>query len=549
MTKTKISPLKAAPSGILNYELFTNPQPVQVSSSQERQNVIIDNSVTASKTIYCNKIIIGIPKGTDPVSLTDIQPNATINTTKWTLATTEVKKGTDIGLVSSQSYWVFTFQTVSPADNKIDYELIFRISATVNEQVGSFDYELFEFSSTSSNPASFTKKKSSFPMAKAEQQFYLKNFVATTPAAPTVPVTLFANGDAIRFSWESSGNYFTVYEKGSPTPIYAGTTPHFLLKGGSNVDSTFFLVASASGEAGGGFEPIQLYDALTVTISNPDLTPKSVVSSGNITTAGALISRGNATIGGALDVKANSTQTNGSFSGTLGVAGVTSLKNTNINGSLNVTGASSLVNLALSGTLSTTGQVGMFGSAMSIKPGSHAAATTDGFVIGVINSPGATKGISMGWIYGQSGGVTMGAYGGNVLAYVKQHGSKTTYNVASHPGSFQLPVKKGNPLTISANISAGNDANPTYSFYWVPIGSDTAKSINRLGDADDIGASFGLSTAQISSLDIDDGEQQNIDDLMELMQELFGENLNVEKKIKLRAIIKRLVFQEVHKNR
>lgn len=576
----KVASIASLPLGILDYELFTSPQPVQVSSTQKSQNVIINSSVTAATAIYCNKIILGIPKGTDASSLTNVQPNATVNTTKWTLASSNVQIGTDLGLASSQPYWTFTFQTVSPSDNKIDYELIFTISATVNEQVGSFSNGIIEYSGTSSNPTTFSKKQRNFPITKTVQQFYLENFAATAPAAPTVPVTQFANGDDIRFSWESSGNYFQIYEKGSATPIYEGAASNFLMKGGTDVDSTFFLVASASGKSGGGFESIQLYDALTITISNPDLTPKSVTSSGNISTQGNLtadgvitsnglaasgpISLSRAGTGGGVLVVSNNPNDNKiylegfssdqkgsadgmylqgkqgaslselkisanttSLSDALKVGGIATLSN-----ALNVTGQTQLSG----GLAATAGTVSLMGDAKKISTGTYTA-TTDGFVLGEVtwyDNSNFTK-LCVTAIFGSSGGANAVAMGGTVAAL--NSGGSSYY--ASNAGSFLLPVKKGGSCALRIQNAKDNEINAPTAFYWVPLGAGTVGS-SLIKISDNVSAEHVEHFGNVRTRHNTEQPGNTIHKLIELIEKIVGKEIDKELKEELALTITRL---------
>ena len=342
---------------LLTYRFSTEPEPLQTSTSQTSSSGRINLSVSASTAVYCNKIEIAVPIGSTATDYSEQTPSDSVNTAKWSLSSMSIKTGKELGIDDSSKYGVnyatFTFETRAPADNEINYNLVFGLSADVNQAIGEFDYIIQETSGTTSDPATFTPKKCSFNLAKALPQFYLKNLVATTTAAPTVPSTEFANAAGIRLSWESNGTFFQLFEKNKPAPIYAGSSTSFTVAAGAATDTTFILVASVTGnpdgDSGAGYEPIYLYESITITISNPDLTPKSNAVAEN------------ETIGGTLGVTGDTTLSNAALSGTLGVASATTLANATVNGTLNVAGAANAVAISTN-ALSVNGNAGASGT-------------------------------------------------------------------------------------------------------------------------------------------------------------------------------------------
>jgi hypothetical protein len=319
-------------------------------------------------------------------------------------------------------------------------------------------------------------------------------------------VSEFGNGADILFEWESNGTFFQVYEKNNPVPIYAGTQTTFTLTGGVATDTTFILVAMmtfnpATGKPQSGFAPIYLYETLTITITNPDLTPKS----SNIS--------GNASVGGTLGVSGNTSLANANVSGTLGVSGQSNLGNAQVGGALGVSGTSNLANAIVGGTLSASGNstlsgtaingalgvsgaatlngglyatnspIGMLTGAQSVSPATYSA-NTDGFVVGVVAGASNVNQLCYTFIYGgNSDGVSVRSLGGNVAAF----DTDWTKWSGNNQNSFMFPVRKGTSWWVSVWNPSTNQTNAPTTFYWIPMGRNSSSStLERIGDAPEI---------------------------------------------------------------
>ncbi|HEX8832406.1 MAG TPA: hypothetical protein VF705_14625, partial [Longimicrobium sp.] len=176
-------------------------------------------------------------------------------------------------------------------------------------------------------------RRITFPLEKALPSFYLDNVVAvpaTCDQCTQQPSGIYTNGQAFRLQWESNGTWFQVIQ--GQQVIYSGPDLSFTLANGVALDTTFVLVASvdggpASGTPNPGFQSIFLYEPVTVTITNPDLTPRSVVaandvkaatleatgqaSAGSLVVSGASALNGGATIGGGVTISGGATINNG----------------------------------------------------------------------------------------------------------------------------------------------------------------------------------------------------------------------------------------------
>jgi hypothetical protein len=305
---------------LLTYQFSTTPIPLQVTAAGSQATSRINLAVfNPTPGVLCSQIMVAVPVGTGATDFCVQPPTASVNTGKWTIASQRIVSGADIGELPG-SYAAITFQCRDQADYAIGYSLVLSLVGVVNSTVGSFRYALQEMSGTS--PGDLTPKASDHTLSKQDAIITLGNFVATAVSSPTIPGTRFANGQPIRLSWESNGTWFQVYAKGSASPVYAGPATSFTPLGGVATDTQFILVGSVTGNPGQdspspGYQAIYLYDALTLVVSNPDLTPRTVTAEGDVSTpnavsAGKLVVTGDATVSGPLTAYGATTVTGSS---------------------------------------------------------------------------------------------------------------------------------------------------------------------------------------------------------------------------------------------
>lgn len=504
--KTKDTPEDVA--CLLTYFPATYPSPLPVSTAQTPVTGLLNTAAIneGASSVYCNQVLVAVPVGPDANELFANQPapTASCNTSKWAISSLEIKTGTELGLDNDIPYATFTFDCRAAADYLINYNLVFGVQGQMTQTISECTIQIMENSGTTSDPNGFTQKRTSYTVQASTPQFYLMNFVATVPTAPTVPATDFANGADIQFSWESNGTFFQLYQKNVAQPIYSGTQTTFKLAGGVSRDTTFFLVGMMTGNPGGdspigGYQPIYLYDALTITISNPDMTPRSSTISGNASVGGTLgvtgqTTLGNANVGGTFGVTGQATLGNANVGGTLGVTGQTTLGNATVGGTLSATGQTNLANANVSGTLGVTALatlmgglqatanfVSLFTGAQGIGNGSYTA-KTDGFVVGRVTAPNGAGNLCIGWIAGSnSDGVAVNATGGNIGCF----DSNWTKAQASNNQGFLLPVRKGTNWTVGSQQASFNQAPAGFNFWWVPLGSGSvsaAQTFEKISD-------------------------------------------------------------------
>jgi hypothetical protein len=473
---------------LLDYYLATQPQPLQAGDETIQANGTINVHIVSptSPVAYANEITIAVPVGTG--GLFQQPPACTINTGKWVLTSQKKVKGKTIGLIADQDYSTFTINCQTPGDYNITYNLVVALVGAVTAVEDSYQLQVLENSGTTSDPSTFTPKKGMFTLSVVPPQLYLSNLVAYATGSPTVPKTEFINGADINLSWESNGTWFQVYKKGDTSPFFSGSGTTCTLSGGVSTATTFFLMASMTGNPNqdqGGFATVFLYDAITITISNPVLTPTSVNTSAGVTVGTNLTVNGTANVTGQTTLgaaTANTLTTTGlatlataTIPGTLGVTGATTLASATVNNGLTVTGGAT-INGGLTGTGSN---IGMLTGAIAVSPGGYSA-KTDGFVIGVASWPsGDWDHLSVAWISGATDGIWMCATGGNHGAFNNNWDKWRT----SNGNSFVMPVRRGAGWSVGVQQFGSNEVAAPTAFYWFPLGANSGMSTyERISD-------------------------------------------------------------------
>jgi hypothetical protein len=439
---------------LFNYYLSTDPQPLQAGEEAIQANGTINVHIAqGTPAAFGNQIVIAVPVGAGGIF--QQPPTVEVNTGKWVISSQDIVKGKVLGLVADQDFATFIFDCQNQADFSITYNFVISLSGLVTATPGALDLAIQETSGTTDDPSQFGTNSGTFTLEVVSPVFYLKNLVATATGAPTVPRTELAAGVDINLQWESNGTWFQVYKKGETAPFWSGSQTTTKLTGGVSTDTTFFVIAAMTGDPSqdqtAGFNTIFLFENITVTISNPVLTPTSIATSGDVT------------VGGNLSVQ-----------GTAGITGLTTL------GSLTTTGAATLASAVVSGPLNVTGgatigggltgtgsAVAMLTGAVAVQPGTFMAAT-DGFALGVVAWPPNVEDASVGIVGGGTDSIVVYATGGNLGIF----GSQRTYGEASNGNMFILPVRQGASWWVNAQQGSGNEAAAPTAFYWFPLGSN-----------------------------------------------------------------------------
>lgn len=275
------------------------------------------------------------------------------------------------------------------------------------------------------------------------------------------PSTTVEAGSAIDFSWESTGDYFLLYEGNNTTPIYQGNGKNTTIKQGPSVDTTFTLEAQSSGS--------KLYKAVTTIITNPSLTPSSMTVTDNHTDNSDLIVVGNSTFN-QLAVKgkvAFPDPDNPDFqiSGYLQTnCAINVSGNTIVKGTLNAGSASTQDITVTSSLTALQAAVNLFSDSVSVYNDNKAVTQTftakcDGYLMAYV-LPDFNVWSKITLTLGQyaftvSGGHIMNAYGKDVTS-----------------NSLLLPVAKGSSVTYT---TAYKPSQPlAFTVLWYPIGKSTS---------------------------------------------------------------------------
>lgn len=282
---------------LLDYQFSSDPTPLQASTGSAPAQGVVDVFVAppSGKQVWCTEITIAIPYGNGPTDpFVGDRPVVSVSTDAWSLTDVmEMRGGGDnLGEVGV-NYLQAVAKPRDPSYDEITYPLAFGVSGTVTTTPGPFPIAIREV--TSPDGVTYSTLVATYPLSTSTPQFYLRNFMTTSAATPTVPVTEFPNGGPITFEWESNGTWFALYEGGSLSPVYQGTATTFTLASGITSPKTFVLVASATGSPDGtpndGFQAIYLYEAVSLSVVGADvsvnLLDAGVVTAGQVTVSGS----------------------------------------------------------------------------------------------------------------------------------------------------------------------------------------------------------------------------------------------------------------------
>ncbi|MES2040410.1 MAG: hypothetical protein V4495_21530 [Pseudomonadota bacterium] len=252
----------------------------------------------------------------------------------------------------------------------------------------------------------------------------------------------------------------------------------------TGIDSAYALQVNGAVSFSGGGN----FDDLTVNtlLANQSITINNAAPSGNLLTVGGPVGTNNlltvnttaVTVGPTLSVQGTVTATSNVNSTTQlqapAVVGTTSVQTpTAISNALNVTGLS----------IDAAGTVSLLGSrqSWSLSSGNTAVnsiqAVTDGFVYGVISQKNM-DGLYWGVITatsrtGSSNGAvvcTMAA-ATTTVQYTTPDGKGSTTAWVAVPGSFTMPVRKGEFWNVAFQSGIRGFSSPNAAIYWIPLGN------------------------------------------------------------------------------
>ncbi|EFC81333.1 hypothetical protein [Parafrankia sp. EUN1f] len=287
---------------LFDYRPATNPSPLEAGGDPEKgTKAQINISVSAgAQNVYSDRIAVVVPVNTQSgTAFFTENPSIAVNDARWKPVALE-NDGDEL-IASDATHYAVTFHNASFKD-PVTYPLVFSISGSIATATGDpLLVQVIESSST--KPQGFTKKNPrNLTLPVIEPIFYLRNFLSRNPNRSSIPRTRIDAGDPLQLAWESNGTYFWLYDGINDDPVYDGTAtswfdPSYTI---SN-DTTFVLKASAAGgeqqtdstqQATDGFESVELYASLTVTVNNPTLTGLTVT--GDLSVDGIITGSGGA---------------------------------------------------------------------------------------------------------------------------------------------------------------------------------------------------------------------------------------------------------------
>lgn len=252
---------------LIEFICAVDPEPLQTG----RTGRFMVSVQPAEGKAYCRNIVLSVPCGDEKKALFSDKkekPRISMSSPYWMMLGDGEESTKD-----SINYYTYTLECKDASHYLLDYNLVFQIEGQVNKAPGQTGIEIIancsadgkEYHDTDLVPIS---------LEKACAKFYLKNFAASAADAPLIPCTEFEQGSDIRLSWESNGSYFRVYA--GKEIVYSGKDTYCMIKGGVKRNTTYFLCASLveiSNECpDNGFTPLYLYENLSVTVTNQDLT-------------------------------------------------------------------------------------------------------------------------------------------------------------------------------------------------------------------------------------------------------------------------------------
>lgn len=289
---------------LLHYSTTTTPATLEAGTPEKPAPARIDLTVSSpsGQQIYCQKIDIAVPAGTPEGAYFTEKPKGEVIGGNWSPLSFQMKTGQELGLATGTSYYQLIFEPPIPEFELVNEPLQFRVSGTLAASGGSgLNCFITEYSDTTSG-SSKRRDPLALSLPTVEPVFYLHNFLSTAPDKPTVPRTRFNAGDTVRFSWESNGSYFQLYD-GDGTTLYEGPGTFCTVPQGKIVnDTTFTLkaVATSGTQQSDDSTPAYRYATLTVTITNPTLS--GLTSTGDIAAKSRLAVDGQMTANGGLTV-------------------------------------------------------------------------------------------------------------------------------------------------------------------------------------------------------------------------------------------------------
>lgn len=516
---------------LLAYALNTLPDPLQVSPATGNivyASLSFSISNNTSAAIEVSEILFTLPIG-------DLAQDITTDATA--IMTSVSPAG--VWNISMISTGLFKAEPASGAPVTVTKEGIIMqlFNIPVNQETGTVSISIQENASNPTSPAQ--QRNAVFEIAKFPYGFYFTNF---SPNLAQVP-----DKGSVTLTWEGSDQAtYSMNFGGAPVDVSElrlWVSPPLLN------DTTFLLIATVVSDG----QTVTRTLSTTVVVANPELSATSLAVSGTATIQGATSLSGAVTTSNGLTVGGAATLNN-----TLAVAGAATLSSLTVNQASNLAGGVSTAALtAATASISGSTSVGGILSAVGVSImraaklintvggnwGGTYTAQTDGLVCGIVAPPANFDVPSAAVAAGSCNGMVVTAQGGSTCVLSMWHNSSNTawnYNLTN---SFTLPVPLGAQFSISASYPSNTAAYPAVSFYWIPFGVGGFNLVAEVADHP-AGLMKKLPNIEIFTTENQYSHEPAINRLMGVLEELFGDKLNIERKVKLSEAVKALVYEE-----
>ncbi|GGZ33288.1 hypothetical protein GCM10010387_29280 [Streptomyces inusitatus] len=425
----------------------------------------LDIAVTANTAgpVYCGQILIAIPVGPGGPGVFTAPPTASVSTNTWAPTSAPRRSADPYSTPDTTADYTATivYDALTGTTQPIGTGLTLGLEGAVNNTFGDTEIQIRETSGTTPDPATFTTKETKVMVRKTPAGFYVRNFIATDPSSPTAPRTDFTKGADIRLQWESNGTNFKI-----TTPsrtIDLGTKTEYTLSGGVSRDTTLILTATSTSSTG---SQAVLYDKLTLTIANPDLTPTSVDITSTLDVKGSttLAAATAAALTATGPVKVGSLSASGTVDAiSLTASGATisgDLQAHDLIAESGLTAASAkLTNVTVNGSTGVTGPVSLFGQSEVIYSGTDSGGevsvtkNTDGIVVMEFMGGDPTRD------------------GASISVYIQVGGKGFALGSPENPRVISVPISAGTQWTYRVALSGFNYSLPP-SITWYPLGQN-----------------------------------------------------------------------------
>ncbi|MEU9336491.1 hypothetical protein AB0D49_25500 [Streptomyces sp. NPDC048290] len=261
---------------LLTYTPSANPARLPIGDPQAEVFIAV-RPTDGNAAVYCSQILVSVQVGPGEAGLFIAPPTGFVSTNTWT-PTTGPRRSADLqhNPDSSENYAsTVIYDSTSGVGHGVPADLTLGLQGAVNNTPGEVTLRIRETSGTAPDPATHTFKETRIMVRKSPADFYVRNFIATTPEDPTKPVTDFTRGGRIRLAWESNGSDYQVSYLNEKYSV--GTASFIELKDGLTRDATILLTATRTGP--GITTPETRYATLPLTISDPKFARLDVTES------------------------------------------------------------------------------------------------------------------------------------------------------------------------------------------------------------------------------------------------------------------------------